>query len=437
MSALFRTVYHHPMCDGGNAIIRTLAALLVGACFALLVLLVPLPAKSQPLPTNWSFANARSLLSYIEKVDSEGLDPDDYEPALLRSALEDGGASTIDAAATRSFSLLAHDFACGHVPAENRVAWHIGQETLAPEELAAMLQHGLATGDVPAILAQLLPVHAEYRALKAALARTSRKDQAIRERLRINLERWRWMPRDLGYRHLLVNVAAFQADLVDNARVLSRHRVIVGALKTPTPQFDATVNGVIFNPSWYVPQSIIAESVGRLVRTRPAEAARRGYVASRDQNGVLQVRQVPGPENALGQMKLDMPNPFTIYLHDTPGKALFERPVRAFSHGCVRTDRALELASALVAGQEGWDASRIADVLAARQTVRVALSNPVPVYIAYFTAVDDGKGGIAFLDDVYGRDAAVAHALNDRRNGDESAALFRKGLSECSGVRAG
>lgn len=437
MSALFRTAYAHPMCDGENGIIRFFIALLLQGCLLLLVLLVPLSAKSQPLSPAWSYANARSLLFYIEKVDSEGLDPADYEPELLRSALEQGGSQGIDAAATRSFILLANDFAHGHVPAENRLAWHIRQEVPAAEDLATMMQHGLATGNVSGVLTQLLPAHAEYRALKAALARTPRQDLAARERLRINLERWRWMPRDMGNRHLLVNVAAFHADLVENSRLVARHRVIVGALKTPTPQFDAMVNGVIFNPSWYVPQSIIAESVGRLVRTRPAEAARRGYVASHDQNGALQVRQFPGPANALGQVKLDMPNPFSIYLHDTPGKTLFEKPVRAFSHGCIRTDHAVELAAALLADQEGWDTARIAGVTAGRQTVRVTLSRPVPVYVAYLTAVDDGKGGIAFLDDIYGRDAAVARALNDRRNGEEIARLFRKGLSECSGVQAG
>ena len=167
----------------------------------------------------------------------------------------------------------------------------------------------------------------------------------------------------------------------------------------------------------------------------PAEAARRGYVPSYDQARRLQVRQVPGPNNALGVLKLDMPNRFSIYLHDTPAKALFDKPARAFSHGCIRTDRAPDLAAALLDGNGGWDAARIGEVVATRETTRVALPAPVPVYVAYFTAADDGKGGVIFYDDVYGRDDAVAMALDDRR-GDEIAVLFRQGVSECSGHEA-
>src|SRR3546814_1081190 len=113
-------------------------------------------------------------------------------------------------------------------------------------------------------------------------------------------------------------------------------QVIVGKTKTPTPVFAAQVTGVTFNPWWEIPESIVAESVGKLVRTRPAEAARRGYVV---QDG--RYRQRPGPQNALGRMKLMMPNPYSIYLHDTPAQSLFARDVRAFSHGCVREGGAL------------------------------------------------------------------------------------------------
>lgn len=408
------------------------------AVLALLILFVPLPAHSQLAAPVWKPAEAQALLAYGQGIGAEGLDPSDYGLDAIRSALRNGDPAAIDGAATHSFALLAHDLAHGHVPEANRIGWHIHHDAPSAEMVGAMMAQALASGDVAGYLAALLPAHAEYRALKTALARSPAQDRAGPEKIRVNMERWRWMPRDPGGRHILVNVPAFRADLIEDGEVLSRHRVITGALKTPTPQFDAMVNGVIFNPSWYVPQSIIDESVGQLVRTRPAEAARRGYVSRRDENGRLAVRQLPGPSNSLGQVKLDMPNPFTIYLHDTPNKALFEKAVRTFSHGCIRTERIRDLAGLLLSGQKDWDMERISQVLAGRQTTRVLLAQPIPVYVAYFTAVDDGKGGIMFLDDVYGRDGAVAEALNDRRNDqdEEIAGLFRKGLSECSGVQA-
>jgi murein L,D-transpeptidase YcbB/YkuD len=407
---------------------RFILCLLLQLCVALLVIVLPASAQSQEA-AGWTRENAVALLSYIDQVGGEGLDPADYEPAALRTALERSDLAVLAVAATSSFTTLARDLSYGHVPDENRIAWHIRSEPPTPQAIAEIMLHALLTRDVPGVLALLAPDHPEYRALKAALART--EDGAARTMLRVNMERWRWMPRALGYRHLLVNVPAFRVDLIQNGRLVSRHRVITGALKTPTPQFDALVTGVILNPSWYVPQSIIAESVGRLVRTRPAEAARRGYVATYDQAGRLQVRQMPGPGNALGVLKLDMPNRFSIYLHDTPAKALFEKPVRAFSHGCIRTDQATDLAAALLDGHDGWDAARIGEVVATRETSRVALPAPVPVYVAYFTAASDGKGGVTFYDDIYGRDDAVATELDDRR-GDEIVALFRQGLSECS-----
>lgn len=411
---------------------RFILCLLLQAGIALLVLILPVPAQSQE-PAGWTRENAAALLAYIDQIGGEGLDPADYAPAPLLTAIALGDVAVLDAAATQSFTMLAHDLAYGHVPGENRIAWHIRSEPPSQHDIAEIMRHALATRDVPGVLALLTPDHPEYRALRAALARTA--DKAARAKLRINMERWRWMPRELGFRHLLVNVPAFQVDLIADRRLVSRHRIITGAVKTPTPQFDAVVTGVILNPSWYVPQSIIAESVGRLVRTRPAEAARRGYVPTYDDAGRLQVRQVPGRNNALGVLKLDMPNRFSIYLHDTPAKSLFDKPARAFSHGCIRTDRAPDLAAALLDGHGGWGAARIAQVLATRETTRVALPALVPVYVAYFTAVDDGKDGVTFYDDVYGRDDAVAMALDDRR-GDEITALFRQGLSECSGHEA-
>ncbi len=138
-------------------------------------------------------------------------------------------------------------------------------------------------------------------------------DPARRATLARNMERWRWMPRSLGTRYLLVNAAAFEVALWDKGHKVESWPVVIGKARTPTPVFSTMVTGVIYNPWWNIPKSIVAESVGALTRKNPAEAKRRGYVWS---DGTF--RQRPGRKNALGLMKLVMPNDYTIYLHDTP-----------------------------------------------------------------------------------------------------------------------
>jgi murein L,D-transpeptidase YcbB/YkuD len=172
------------------------------------------------------------------------------------------------------------------------------------------------------------------------------------------------------------------------------------------------VTGVIFNPPWNVPQSIVAESVGSLVRNSPATARARGYTWSYS-GGALRVTQQPGPQNALGQMKLDMPNPYTVYLHDTPSKALFDQEQRALSHGCIRTDKPFDLAEQLLR-DAGWNRAMIDDAVAKRRTQRVALAQPLPVYVIYMPAYVAADGSVSYFGDPYSLNGAVNRLLDDR-----------------------
>lgn len=380
----------------------------------------------------WSCAEAEELLGFTAGVVREGLDPADYGVERLRLALASGDTVELNAAATDTFLRLAGDLKQGHIPARNRNAWYIATPPFGEDERNALLSEALRTHDIAGRLASLLPTDREYRALKAGLAETPGSDSAATQRLRVNLERWRWMPRDMPSRYLLVNVPAFELSLVDNGKTIERYRIIVGKIGTPTPQFSATVTAIIFNPWWDVPQSIVAESVGQLVRANPAEAQAKGYVVSRSRAGI-RVRQSPGPTNALGQMKLVMPNPFTIYIHDTPTRSLFEDAVRAFSHGCIRVEHALGLATTLLGGQSGWDKAAIDRVVQSRKTTRIDLDRPIPVYVGYFTASLDGSGRLASYADVYGRDEPIFAALTDREVGHPADATQRIGASECSG----
>jgi L,D-transpeptidase YcbB len=310
--------------------------------FSLLPLLgtLAMPAHAQNL---WTRPDAEELLSAIEGIGAEGLDPADYDAAALRRDLASGDAAAWNRRATTEFTHLASDLSNGHLRDRRSVAWRITGSPIDAGQASDLMARALATHDVRGTLAGLVPQHRQYKLLRAELAATPARDKAGIERLRANLERWRWMPRELGSRYLFVNVPAFTVSLVVQGRVVERRRVIVGKRTTPTPQFMVSVTGVILNPWWDVPQSIVRESVGQLVRTSPALARSRGYVVSG-----ARIRQAPGPGNSLGQVKLIMPNPYSVYLHDTPNKKLFDEEMRAFSHGCIRVQDAIGLAASLL-----------------------------------------------------------------------------------------
>ncbi|NNC73320.1 MAG: L,D-transpeptidase family protein [Sphingomonadaceae bacterium] len=237
------------------------------------------------------------------------------------------------------------------------------------------------------------PINPDRAAAEAAYGAAS--DPARQAALAANLDRWREMPAQLGQRHLWVNVPAQEVVLVEYGRAVGRWNVIVGRPTTPTVSFSTEVTGVNLNPWWYVPQSIVRESIGALVRNRPAEARRRGYVVS---NGSY--RQRPGPGNALGRMKLVMPNNHAIYLHDTPSRHLFDRENRTFSHGCIRVEDAMGFAATLL----GLERQELEAMAADGRTQTVNLAEPIPVHITYFTAVEGQGGEAELLDDIYGRD---------------------------------
>lgn len=255
------------------------------------------------------------------------------------------------------------------------------------------------------VIEQQEPSHFQYLSLRAAL--DTEHDITRRRALVASLERWRRLPHELGPRYLLVNIPEFVVRLVDHDEVASIQRVVVGKPSTPTPEFSASVTGVILNPPWVVPDSIVAESVGALVRNQPAAARAKGYAWVRSASGRRQIIQKPGPANALGQVKFDMPNPYRVYLHDTPAKHLFAEDERTFSHGCVRVEDALVLAERLLAGSIAYRA-RFDEILQTRKTHRIALDKPIPVHVVYLTAFADADGSIRYLADPYRLDAKVS-----------------------------
>lgn len=359
----------------------------------------------EPLPS-WTSAGVEQLLTAISDSHAAGLNPRDYAPDALRSALQSGERARIDAQAGMSFRTLAKDLREGRTPPEERLEWYLTDtDTAIP--LDSVMRGALESGDIAGTLARLEPQSADYQALKKALAATPADQGARIARLRANLDRWRWMPRTLGDRHIFVNVPAYKLRLMDAGQVKTEHRVIIGKPQTSTPQLSAMVEGVIFNPSWYIPQSILREGLGAQIRSNPAGVRARGYDWTVGEDGTIWARQKPSPKNALGLVKLDMPNKYAIFIHDTPGKHLFEEEVRAFSHGCMRTDRAMFLAGMISGLYGGKKPEEIGDIVRSGETTKIPVDKAFPVYIAYFTAAAGANGKIAFYDDIYGRDVPL------------------------------
>lgn len=369
----------------------------------------PAVAPVAPLPLAWSEAAAREVLAAVKASAAEGLAPEDYGLARLESALAGSDAAEMSAAAEASWMALARDYAAGHTPAAARRGWKGPAPRSDPEWLRAKLADGLLEGGPAAALQGLLPTHPHYGLLKKALAEaTTPADRAL---IRANLDRWRWMPRMLGERYLMANLPAYEVDLWDGGRPIARHKIIIGKPNLATPQFSAAATAVTMNPPWLVPQSIIAESVGGLIRRSPKTARARGYSWTKAADGRLYVTQGPGPGNSLGQMKIEMPNEHAIFFHDTPAKALFDREVRALSHGCLRTKGIFGLGLRLLEDQPEWGAEAIDAAVAAGKTLSVPLTAPVPVHIGYFTVAPGPGGTLRRFADVYGRDAAIIAAL--------------------------
>ena len=247
----------------------------------------------------------------------------------------------------------------------------------------------------------------------------------------LNLERWRWLPRDLGRHYIVVNAPDARLHVVVDGRPVLTSRVVVGDLRHPTPVVQGWVEAVILHPRWNVPTSIAAEEILPRLRENRRYLAENDIVVlerrESDPFGLtidwatvaaerfpFRLQQQPGPDNPLGRIKLDIPNRFDVYLHDTPTRTLFARPVRTASHGCIRVERADDLALHILEGDaRGWTRPRLEDALEAGGTQRIPVTRPLPVYILYWTAFVDPDGQVQFREDVYGRDRRLAAALGE------------------------
>lgn len=411
------------------------------------------PAPIAAPAPDWNAAAIEDLLTAARSAESEGLPPEaaaiaEIEALQARGAGDAGAVQMLDRSAESLFRRLVLEYAQGATdPARVAVNWHI--QRASPPDLQAISQARLAGAPPSALLESLKPAGHEYRALAAELARVlaepansedadGRARSTRIESLRASLERWRWLPRDMPAERIEVRIPHFEA-VYRGPSQAETYKVIVGARRTPTPVFNGVIEAVTLNPTWTPPRSIVSNELLPRFRRSPGAAAAENYealdaagrsVPLSDVNWSARpfpytLRQRAGGGNALGQLKFEMPNPYDVYLHDTPSRALFERENRALSHGCIR----VQDPAGLAAGVLGIDRASIEGEIAEGATQRVPLAAPLPVYVLYMTAVADGQS-VRYADDLYRLDGAVLAGLDAP---DVQLSTLQRPLAPCRG----
>jgi murein L,D-transpeptidase YcbB/YkuD len=308
------------------------------------------------------------------------------------------------------------------------------------DDLAARLAKAV-DNHVRETLEELAPTHPQYKGLQAALVRERQNSTGHEQVLKMNLERWRWAPRDLGDRYILVNVPAYQMQVMegDDKPVLAM-RVIVGKPDNPTPLFSDKMTYVVFSPYWNIPESILRKETlphvqqdpSYLERNRIEVVATSGKAEPIDPSTIdwsddaaiegVRFRQAPGEENALGLVKFIFPNHFNVYLHDTPSDKLFFKDQRALSHGCIRVEQPVQLAEYVMSDRSEWTQDRIQAAMHANEEQTVTLKKQLPVHIGYWTAWVDADGKtVIYTDDPYNIDKAQAGLIGKIKGSKEAA----------------
>ena len=227
----------------------------------------------------------------------------------------------------------------------------------------------------------------------------------------VNMERLRWMPEELGQPYIGINIPDYRLKLIEDDAVAMEMEVVVGTSADRTVIFSDTITYLVFSPAWTLPESIVENEILPEMEKDEEYLTEKNMeiVGGTEEKPII--RQLPGPNNALGRVKFMFPNSYSIYLHDTPAKGLFSREERAFSHGCIRVSRPKDLALYLLKDDEEWTEERIEAAMDSTEEVQVGLKNKMPVIITYFTAWVDRDGTLQMRNDIYGHDARLAKEL--------------------------
>ena len=397
-------------------------------------------------------ARAKSVIARLKNAAADGLDPAEYPMPDFSSAADAEAAADDDIKLTNSMLTYARHLAIGRV-APTRVLAEVdyGNHTPDPADILRKVAEG---GDAGTALESYNPPHDGFRALKAKLAelraraaeasntvtdqpavgsraRNSRAPKAVAavsekpghdiDRVLANMERWRWLPRDLGKTYVMVNIPDFTLKVVHDHQEQWRTKIVAGKPQTPTPLLTASMDTVLVNPSWHVPQSIIQNELLPRYGRDPNIFTRMGLEVKRRPDGTLAVTQPPGAANALGRIKFNFPNKFQVYLHDTPQKQLFAADKRAFSHGCMRVEDPTKFGEVMLHLAMNGPTPNAQQLIGlfGREERTFKLTDRPMVHLTYQTAFVDA-GRLMLRDDIYGFDArinAIMHS-DERRIAD-------------------
>jgi murein L,D-transpeptidase YcbB/YkuD len=376
---------------------------------------------------------ADAAVAVLGRAREHGLDPADYdqqEIVRLRSlttsedAPEKGteararAIAEADVRLTSALLMLGREVAVGRTKPE-RIDPRWKAQRPVPDlvgTLTAATDNGLNTW-----LDTIKPKHAQYDALQKTLTDPAMAQHAAQ--IALNLERWRWMPDDLGTRYIIVNIPSFHMEAHDAGQPTLQMKVVVGTPEHKTPIFSDMMTTTVFSPYWNVPDSIVEGETAPEAARDPGFLQRNNIEILRlsksgatpvdpstvkwddpEELKALAFRQKPGAKNALGHVKFLFPNPYDVYLHDTPADALFARRGRAFSHGCVRVEQPEALAKWVLTDAPEWTDEKIREAMHAGEEEHVKLESEIPVHIVYFTAWADDAGSVRLVPDVYGYD---------------------------------
>ncbi len=385
-------------------------------------------------------ARAQALIAEIGKAGDWGLDPVSFalpDASDLPTAAEARAIGEIKLAVA---ALKYARFARGGRISAARISTLFDQKP-GLRDPATVLTEIAAAPDPGAYLRSLHPQHEQFEGLRQtfikavanakARGRNPESDGTV-QRLIVNMERWRWMPSDLGSYYVWNNVPSFTTRVIKDGKSIYVEKTIVGQVKYATPIFSADMNSIVFHPEWIVPETIKVEDIHPRLRQggpggRPDLSVLRNNKLSVSYQGravdaatvdwaranihSYTFTQPAGPGNVLGVLKFNFPNRHAIYMHDTLQPALFNQTVRTLSHGCIRVRQPSRLAALLLAEDKGWPEQRIKDLIARGKNSAVSLGRPVPVHLTYFTVAFDGAGQLRTYADVYGIDKKMAAAL--------------------------
>lgn len=259
---------------------------------------------------------------------------------------------------------------------------------------------------------------AEGRLNAATLAALNVSPSDRVQQMALNLERWRWLPQDLGERYILVNIPEFHLEVVAQGATVMEMPVIVGKPNSRTPLLSSTMTYLVLSPSWTVPPSIAGKEIGAKGMHKfqvLGDAGEAGDVSAALRSGQVRLRQPPGPKNPLGGVKFMFANPFSVYLHDTSSRQLFTRSQRGLSHGCVRIGKPLDLAVYLLADQPRWTRAAVDKAMRRTKEQYVNLKQPIGVHLAYWTAWVDAEGQLQLRPDIYGIDNNLLKVLKSEK----------------------